>query len=119
MFKWIEGRQGTGYYKLPLLIFLSFDSYILKYCEGSYIPAHKDYLHNYNHYRLNIELCKAKKGGVFSCKKQIFNWWRINLFRPDLYSHSVSPIEKGIRYILSFGLGIKKCYNVKKIGAIK
>lgn len=39
--RWTEGRQGSGYLKFPLTISkrLKFDSYILKFPEGSFIDT--------------------------------------------------------------------------------
>jgi hypothetical protein len=31
------------------------------------------------------------------------NWNRVKWFRPDIHEHSVTPITKGTRYVLSFG----------------
>ena len=44
-FRWQRGRQGTGYDKMLLLTArwpLRFDSYLIRYPEGSEIPPHTD-----------------------------------------------------------------------------
>ena len=44
-FRWQPGRQGTGYDKMLLFTALwpiPFDSYLLRYPEGSEIPPHTD-----------------------------------------------------------------------------
>lgn len=43
-FRWDKGRQGTGYDKMLLITSypVPFDSYIIRYPEGSEIPPHID-----------------------------------------------------------------------------
>lgn len=103
--KWEVGRQGTGYKKKLLLTGLwpvPFDCYLLKYEKGSEIPSHKDPNQNGRHYRLNIVIWKAGKGGEFLTESSIFESKRIKLFRPDIATHSVTRVE-GVRYVLSIG----------------
>lgn len=104
--RWQHGRQGSDYQKK--LLFgawwpIQFDLYLLRYPVGSHIPSHQDPNPLGRHYRLNIELKKAELGGVFHCEQTLFRCSRMTLFRPDLHSHSVSPIVKGKRYVLSLG----------------
>ena len=106
LFSWQPGRQGTGYEKMLLLanpIVVPFDFYLLRYCEGSEIPKHTDRVDGKRHYRLNIEVWRAKRGGHFRCDRPILTLPRVNLFRPDVAEHSVSRIEEGRRYVLSLG----------------
>jgi len=86
----------TSWWPIP------FDVYLLKYPTGTNIPEHTDVVHGARHCRLNIILRKGG-GGVFSCEKCIINTSRIVLFRPDINKHSVSPITKGSRIVLSIG----------------
>jgi len=105
-FKWINGRQNSGYKKILLATLcwpVAFDCYIIKYEIGSFIPNHKDPVSGKNHFRLNILLKKSSLGGDFVCEKTILNWSRLKLFRPDRYYHSVSKIVSGNRYVLSIG----------------
>lgn len=114
--QWREGRQNSGYSKFLLLtgLFpLPFDCYILKYKEGSFIAPHVDKVDFGKHYRLNIVVKAPKKGGEFSCKKCMLKFWRVAFFRPDLYEHAVSKIEKGSRYVFSFGFVLGKQELVK------
>lgn len=110
-FKWISGRQSSGYSKMLIASYkfpIPFDFYFLKFPEGSFIKEHIDPVESgYKHYRLNIILKKSKLGGEFISEKHIFETSRIKFFRPDIYKHSVSKIEKGNRYVLSFGFLIK------------
>ena len=102
---WIEGRQGSGYYKLKIFEskLLKMDCYILKYPEGSYIDVHKDPVPEpYEHHRLNVILKKAEKGGTFLLD-YVEQTGRIHKFRPDIQEHNLHRIEKGIRYVLSIG----------------
>ena len=101
--KWQEGRQGTGYLKKKLLGSNTFDCYLLKYEKGTHIPRHKDPVHVGRHFRINIELWKASKGGIFEASDIIFKIGIVVMFRPDIYDHSVSKIEEGTRYVLSIG----------------
>ena len=56
-------------------------------------------------YKFNWVLVKPREGGEFSCDKTHFNLFgRFILFRPDLYQHQVSRIERGQRWLLSFAL---------------
>lgn len=101
--KWLEGRQKSGYEKLPLISGSWFDSYILRFREGTEIKPHVDPVQEKKHYRLNIVIWKAKEGGEFVCRDPIFETARIKLFRPDISEHSVTKVTKGIRYVLSIG----------------
>lgn len=103
---WLPGRQESGYDKLLLCanpFLVPFDLYVLRYPTGSEIKPHKDPVQGKKHYRLNVELWKADKGGEFTCKDPIVALPRIKLFRPDMSAHSVSKIESGKRYVLSLG----------------
>jgi Rps23 Pro-64 3,4-dihydroxylase Tpa1-like proline 4-hydroxylase len=119
MFKWIAGRQSTGYKKLKIFQFLNMDCYLLKYKEGDYIPLHTDPVPGRKHWRLNIELWRANKGGVFQFLSHTSNKWitpskfnvlpplnRIYFFRSDIDPHKVSMIEKGTRLVLTFGIAL-------------
>lgn len=109
-FNWVEGRQGSGYYKMKLLSpkRFKFDCYLLKYPEGSFIKSHKDPSEKgFEHHRLNILLRDCEEGGNFRCTVNTargkflgFKWCK---FRPDLYYHSVSKVSKGARWVLSIG----------------
>jgi len=105
-FRWRRGRQESGYEKMLILVnpfLLPFDFYVLRFREGSEIPPHTDPVSEKKHYRLNLVLKHARKGGHFSCANPIYESRRIKLFRPDLNEHSVSRINEGTRYVLSIG----------------
>jgi hypothetical protein len=104
--KWEEGRQGNGYYKFKLFQFLSFDCYLLKFPEGSQVPNHKDKVDNKKHYRFNVIIKNAKQGGKICAEKWIYRCKRFHLFRPDKNWHLMTKVEKGTKYILSFGAAI-------------
>lgn len=86
---------------------IPFDLYILRFPQGAKIPPHQDKVTNGRHFRLNILLKKAKKGGEFICHQSIFASSRVNLFRSDLAIHAVTQIEEGTRYVLSLGWLLK------------
>ena len=104
--KWEEGRQQTGYMKKCLINSkrFKFDVYLLKYPEGSYIPAHIDsaIIPFHEHHRVNIILKEADLGGNFYVneKKQ---YGRYHRFRPDQVEHEVTTIHRGTRWVLSVG----------------
>jgi hypothetical protein len=105
-FRWQPGRQGTGYDKMLLLTTpwpIRFDSYLLRYPDGSEVPPHTDPVTGARHYRLNIILKAPRAGGEFVCASPIFASKRIKLFRPDDCEHSVTRVSGGSRYVLSIG----------------
>jgi hypothetical protein len=105
-FRWQRGRQGTGYDKMLLLTApwpVPFDSYLIRYPEGSEIPPHTDPVSSGRHYRLNVILKSPKSGGDFVCATPLFASKRIKLFRPDACQHSVTRVVGGSRYVLSVG----------------
>lgn len=106
LFRWRRGRQGTGYDKMLLATLpwpVPFDCYLIRYPEGSAIPAHTDPVAERRHFRLNIVLKRSSRGGEFVCANLIFSTARIKLFRPDISEHSVTRVEGGSRYVLSLG----------------
>ncbi|HEX9391089.1 MAG TPA: hypothetical protein VF928_07235 [Usitatibacteraceae bacterium] len=105
-FRWQRGRQGTGYDKMLLLTApwpIPFDSYLIRYPEGSQVPPHKDPVEKGRHYRLNVILKAPRSGGEFICTSPLFATSRVKLFRPDQCEHSVTKVVGGSRYVLSFG----------------
>jgi hypothetical protein len=102
---WVLGRQGTGYNKLCLFQSkrLMCDTYILYFPKDSRVSAHTDEVQAGRHYRLNIMLKRAKRGGEFICPDATFKWWRIAMFRPDIQEHMVTTIQEGYRVMLSIG----------------
>jgi hypothetical protein len=105
-FRWQSGRQGSGYDKMLLLTAawpLRFDSYLIRFPEGSQIPPHTDPVSSGRHYRLNIILKGPRAGGEFVCATPIYASKRIKFFRPDACEHSVTKVERGSRYVLSIG----------------
>jgi hypothetical protein len=105
-FRWQSGRQGSGYDKMLLLTApwpVPFDSYLIRYPDGSGIPPHTDPVQHGRHYRLNIILKSPRSGGEFVCANPIYASARIKLFRPDQCEHSVTPVRGGSRYVLSIG----------------
>lgn len=109
--RWEEGRQQTGYQKMCLLqaywLPIPFDLYLLRYKPGSGIPTHEDTVAGYRHYRCTFEVWRAHEGGKLSCTRELFRRGRLTIFRSD-YPHSVSTVELGSRYVLSFGFCTKK-----------
>ena len=79
------------------------DCYLLRFPPGSSVPPHLDAVPAGRHYRLNIVLRAAQRGGAFVCARPIHAGRRVKLFRPDLERHSVTRIEQGTRWVLSIG----------------
>jgi hypothetical protein len=105
-FRWRSGRQGTGYDKMLLVqgrLPLPFDLYLLRFLIGTRIGPHTDKVESGEHYRLNIILKPARRGGEFQCADPIYVNRRIKLFRPDRSEHSVTRIDEGTRDVLSLG----------------
>lgn len=82
---------------------IAFDSYLLRFPEGSEIPPHTDPVQAGKHYRLNLTLKSPRAGGEFQCAKPIFATKRVKFFRPDQCEHSVTRVVGGSRYVLSLG----------------
>lgn len=79
--------------------------YLVRYNQGHKVGPHVDMVSEGRLYKLNWVLAKPKAGGKFICEKTMFNLFgRLYLFRPDLYQHQVSRIERGNRWLLSFAL---------------
>ncbi len=82
-----------------------FAVYLVRYSAGHAIMPHVDMVAEGRLYKLNCVLVKPRAGGEFRCERSILNLFgRIVLFRPDLYRHQVSRIERGNRWLLSFAL---------------
>ena len=104
--RWDRGRQDTGYDKFLLAanpFLVPFDLYLLRYPVGSHIPPHRDPVASGRHYRLNVVIRRSVSGGSFVCDDPIYASERINFFRPDISTHSVSQVEGRPRYVLSLG----------------
>lgn len=106
MFVWKEGRQGSGYVKMPLFSSKLFkcDCYLIKVPSGVSVPEHTDPVRpGYKHHRINFTY-----KGLFGAGQRmridgpIKRWWRLEMFRPDLYKHSLPQALDDI-HIFSFG----------------
>jgi len=79
--------------------------YLVHYPAGHAIVPHVDMVSEGRLYKLNCVLVTPDAGGKFFCEKNILNLFgRVILFRPDLYRHGVSRIERGSRWLLSFAV---------------
>lgn len=106
MLKWVEGRQNSGYWKMPLVVsnWLKFDAYLLKFENNVKVPWHTDPTSSGRHFRLNIYLKRPPGGGDLKLKGEaIFNNRLFHLFRPDIVEHSMTKVEGGTLYMLSIG----------------
>jgi hypothetical protein len=103
--RWERGRQNGGYDKLLIAQsqLLKFDLYVLRFPEGAEIKPHTDPVKTGRHFRLNVIVKAARRGGEFVVKDAIVNRPRVKFFRPDVSEHSVTRIEEGSRYVISFG----------------
>lgn len=107
---WKLGRQNTGYATKRLLHSerFRFDLYLIRYTEGTHIPEHTDPTPGGRHYRVNVVLWPARKGGKFFTKNPSFSFGPIHIFRSDINPHQVTKVERGVRYALSFGIVLKE-----------
>ena len=106
MFRWLPGRQGTGYETLMLVWSraLRMDCCLIRYPVGASIPPHRDAVGpGERHYRLNVTLRSARVGGQLICSESILRVGPINFFRPDLAEHQVTTVEDRTRYVFSIG----------------
>ncbi|AOT07681.1 hypothetical protein [Pseudoalteromonas luteoviolacea] len=106
LFRWQKGRQKSGYQKMLVMgayWAIKFDVYLLKFPEGSEVPEHIDEVSSGRHFRLNLVLKKANKGGEFICQSPLYESNRIKFFRPDCCVHAVTKVEQGNRLLLSIG----------------
>ena len=106
LFRWRRGRQMSGYEKMLLVanpLMIPFDCYLLRFRKGAAIAKHTDPVDGRRHYRLNIVVKEASKGGHFICANPLFETKRIKLFRPDVSPHAVTRVGEGTRYVLSIG----------------
>lgn len=104
--RWVSGRQGTGYDKLLLATLpwpLPFDCYLIRYPVGAAIPRHVDPVSGRRHFRLNVVVKASPAGGEFLCDNPIFQTRRLKFFRPDVSAHEVTTVRGGPRYVLSVG----------------
>ena len=104
--KWQPGRQGSGYDKLLIATArwpVPWDCYLIRYREGSLISYHTDPVDKKKHFRLNVIVKRAERGGEFYCERAILVSKRIILFRPDISIHAVAKVIEGSRYVFSIG----------------
>ena len=93
LFRWERGIQNSGYDKMLLcgaLWPIKFDTYLLKFSQGSEIAPQIDTINSGKHNRLNIILKKARVVAKFICANPIFATERVKLFRPDISEHQVT-----------------------------
>lgn len=110
--RWQGGRQGGGYEKLLLAaapLPVGWDLWLLRYPTGSGIGPHRDPLPGKRHLRVNLVL-QSGEGGRFECEPEAIrhSGSRLHIFRPDLGTHSVSPVTGGTRWVLSLGLALSE-----------
>lgn len=107
MFKWVEGRQNSGYFKMLLFRskLLKMDMYLLKFQEGVEVPWHKDPAKTGRHFRFNLYLTRPGGGELLieKNKKAIFSNRLCHLFRADDIQHAMTKVEGGTLYLLSIG----------------
>lgn len=95
-----------GYYKIKLFEskWLKRDIYLIWYPVRSSSRDHVDPspITGLGHYRTNVVLIPAKRGGKFViCGKTRYG--RIHRFRADKMKHRITEVKEGTRYVLSFG----------------
>lgn len=103
LFRWFQVAKGAGSI-MPIINIrhLPIDLYLLRYRVGECAATHTDQT-GHKTYRVNIILRFATIGGDFY-GKTIANLGWLKIFRSDRDSHGVTPVTKGVRYVISFGL---------------
>jgi len=79
----------------------SWDCYLLRFPVGSHVPTHHDPVRGRRHFRLNVTLRGAPES-VELLGPAIARGHRWVLFRPDVVSHRLAPVERP-RLELSIG----------------
>ena len=125
---WTPGRQHTGYDILPLRALMPIESrfvarglahvgapfaehwdvYFLRYCDGAYIPPHRDPAQfGCTHRRLNALLTQATSGGelLVGGERVVLSVGDAVLFSPDREVHEVTKVV-GPRLLFSVGAWI-------------
>ncbi len=107
MFRWIDGRQGSGYKKFCILSLVNFDIYLLKFPTGCSVPAHKDVVLGKTHHRFNAWLIRPVGGAFWTSTtmygiRRYYGWKRFNKFRPDIQWHGIHECFT-TGYMLSIG----------------
>ena len=104
LWRWLPGRQGTGYRKMLLAQGRTWDLYVLDYPPGSGVPFHYDPVAGRRHYRLNVTLFgdPGRFVRLLYPWAPAVSWWRFALFRPDVVFHAVAPADER-RVVLSLG----------------
>lgn len=107
MFKWVQGRQNSGYFKMCLFRskLLKMDMYLLKFEKGVEVPWHTDPAKTGRHFRFNLYLSKPGGGELLleKGKRAIFSNRLCHLFRADEVRHAMTQVEGGTLYMLSIG----------------
>ena len=104
---WQQSKHAMSLNVKTRILFYSkrLSVYLVRYPEGHKVVPHVNMVYEGRLYKLNCVLVEPKTGGEFVCEKNVFNLFgRVILFRPDLYQHRVSKIERGNRWLLSFAL---------------
>lgn len=114
MLKWIKGRQAGDYEKLPLIVSkrFKFDLYLLRFPDGSSVPWHRDpAIEGYRHHRINLTLNSCCVGsGVFLVDGPYTKLGPLVKFRPDIYLHCLTKVEKifSNQYLYMLSIGFLK-----------
>lgn len=103
---WVEGRQGSGYFKKLLFMGPFFDGYLLKFPTGSHIDWHTDPVPGKRHWRFNWIVKHARRGGIFERRGKLIRLCNSEFFRADLEEHKIHPVVEGEMLILSIGVAI-------------
>ncbi len=105
LLSWFQLATGAGSL-MPIIKsnILPFDMYLLRYRVGECAATHTDKTGRKT-YRLNFVFNILSKGGKFY-GKTILSFLNIHLFRADKEPHGVTTVQRGIRYVISFGLHI-------------
>jgi hypothetical protein len=103
LWRWLPGRQSTGYRKLLLASGATWDAYLIDYPCGSFVPPHRDPVDGEKqHYRLNVTIYGDPKAFWAWGRGVVRRFGRFVLFRPDRDTHGVYVVAQR-RLVLSIG----------------
>lgn len=107
LWQWRPGRQNAAYDVFAFYQFVlfgwGFDAHLIRYRAPVHLPRHTDRVEGKEHFRLNVIIGSVGSPDYAATILNIKN--RIILFRPDISEHSVA-VERGSRYVLSFGVAV-------------
>lgn len=110
--RWIDvkGDQHSLRYRayeanLRWPILLQVQCHLMRYDVGDFISPHKDVIKaGERQFRIQFILRNAARGGELRCERFIVNTRWFKIFEPCRWTHSVTPVEEGLRILINLGI---------------